>query len=140
MGYTASFCFVASSHPLVLPFAQGAAFEAKRRLSASNQAISMSVNSAWAAICRHLESEKSRVQEEIRNYPAPIPACDAQFNFLLEERENLSAEVARVLAFKDEKFESDDARKSIHEYIGNSRFIVGSTKSDIEAIIDNDGL
>ena len=28
-----------------------------------------------------LESERHRVNEEIRNYPAPIPACDAQFNY-----------------------------------------------------------
>lgn len=99
----------------------------------------MSISSAWSAIRRHLESEKSRVQEEIRNYPAPIPACDAQFNFLLEERENLSAEVARVLALMDEDLESGDVRLSIHEYIGYSRYIVGSAKSEIEAIIDNDG-
>jgi len=98
----------------------------------------MSISSAWSAICHHLESEKSRVQEEIRNYPAPIPACDAQFNFLLEERDNLSAEVARVLALMDENLESDDARLSIRGYIGDSRYIVGSTKREIEAIIDND--
>ena len=99
----------------------------------------MSVSSAWSVIWRHLESEKSRVQEEIRNYPAPIPACDAQFNFLLEERENLSAEVATVLALRDENPESGDARLAIRRYIGNSRYIVGSTKSEIEAIIANDG-
>jgi len=99
----------------------------------------MSIRSAWAVIFRHLESEKSRVQEKIRNYPAPIPACDAQFNFLLEERENLSAEVVRVLALMNENLEPGDTQSSIREYIDCSRYIAGSTKSEIEAIIDDDG-
>ena len=98
----------------------------------------MSISSAWSVICRHLESERSRIQEEIRNYPAPIPACDTQFNFLLEERENLSAEVARVLDLRGENFASGDAQLSIRRYIDCSRYIVGSTKSEIEAIIDDD--
>jgi hypothetical protein len=33
-----------------------------------------------------LESEKRRINEEIRNYPTPIAGCDAQFNSLLEEQ------------------------------------------------------
>ena len=50
------------------------------------------VNSLWTMIHQRLENEMHRVRDEIRNYPAPIPACDAQFNYLLEERETLSSE------------------------------------------------
>ena len=30
----------------------------------------------------HLENERHRINEEIRNYPTPIAGCDAQFNYL----------------------------------------------------------
>jgi hypothetical protein len=43
-----------------------------------------------------LESEERRIYEEIKNYPKPIPACDAQFNFLLEERTRIAAEIQRL--------------------------------------------
>jgi hypothetical protein len=33
-----------------------------------------------------LEAEKHRLDEEIRNYPTPIPRCDAQFNHLFDRR------------------------------------------------------
>lgn len=33
-----------------------------------------------------LAAEKQRIITEINEYPPPIPACDQQFNFLLEER------------------------------------------------------
>jgi hypothetical protein len=40
-----------------------------------------------------LERELARVAAEIRSYPAPIPACDAQYNHLLEERARISREL-----------------------------------------------
>lgn len=46
----------------------------------------------------HLENERRRVNEEIRNYPTPIPACDAQFNYLLEERARIAQEMERLKA------------------------------------------
>jgi hypothetical protein len=52
----------------------------------------------WAALRRQLERLTREVREEIRGYPAPIPACDAQFNRLLELRRLLPAELARLEA------------------------------------------
>lgn len=46
---------------------------------------------------QRLVAEKARIAAEIRGYPAPIPACDAQFNYLLERR----AEIDRALAQAD---------------------------------------
>jgi hypothetical protein len=39
--------------------------------------------------------ERARIVAEIRAYPPPIPACDAQFNWLLERR----AEIERALVY-----------------------------------------
>jgi hypothetical protein len=36
-----------------------------------------------------LQTEKARLVEEIRSYPRPIAACDAQFNYLLERRDSI---------------------------------------------------
>jgi hypothetical protein len=52
----------------------------------------------WAALRRQLERLMREVGEEIRAYPAPIPACDAQFNRLLELRRLLPEELARLEA------------------------------------------
>jgi hypothetical protein len=43
-----------------------------------------------------LEARKAQVLAEIRSYPPPIPACDAQFNYLLEQRDQLSVALNRL--------------------------------------------
>lgn len=43
-----------------------------------------------------LLAEKARIADEIRHYPMPIPACDAQYNHLVERR----ADIERALAGK----------------------------------------
>jgi len=49
-----------------------------------------------AQVRSQLEAEKRRLDEEIRNYPTPIPRCDAQFNHLFEERERILRELAEL--------------------------------------------
>jgi hypothetical protein len=51
------------------------------------------LETVWQTVKEHLEKKKSQIAEEILYYPPPIPACDAQFNFLLAER----ARVAQAL-------------------------------------------
>lgn len=43
-----------------------------------------------------LDTQKSQTIDAIRNYPPPIPACDAQFNYLLEKRDRLTVELNRL--------------------------------------------
>lgn len=43
-----------------------------------------------------LDCERQRLHEEIRAYPTPIPRCDQQFNALIDRREQLFAELARL--------------------------------------------
>jgi hypothetical protein len=45
---------------------------------------------------RRLERERQRISAEICAYPAPIPACDAYFNFLLEERARLGELLSKL--------------------------------------------
>jgi hypothetical protein len=44
----------------------------------------------------HFENERQRINKEIRDYPTPIAGCDAQFNYLLEERARIAQELDRL--------------------------------------------
>jgi len=51
---------------------------------------------ALAEFKRELEAARGRLNEEIGSYPAPIPACDAQFNYLLGQRTKIAGELKRI--------------------------------------------
>ncbi len=55
-----------------------------------------SIDTLKAEIDAYLERERQSVEKRIRRYPPPIPACDAQFNFLLEERDRLCRQTAAL--------------------------------------------
>ena len=57
------------------------------------------LESIWQQIQQHLEAEKVLIVDEIGEYPHPIPACDAQFNGLLEERALILGEYWQVKGF-----------------------------------------
>lgn len=40
----------------------------------------------WNELMQELEAKRLQIEVEIESYPAPIPACDQQFNYLLEQR------------------------------------------------------
>jgi hypothetical protein len=52
----------------------------------------------WQSLRGHLEALATSVAAEIRTYPRPITACDAQFNHLLELRRLVPAELQRLEA------------------------------------------
>ena len=56
----------------------------------------MNAQMDWQALEVDLQRLKQAVTAEIHAYPAPIPACDAHYNDLLEQRRKLSAELARL--------------------------------------------
>ncbi len=52
--------------------------------------------SDWDALRARLAQTQEAVAAKINAYPPPIPACDAQYNHLLERRAALSAALARL--------------------------------------------
>ncbi len=69
----------------------------------------MSSISEWQSFRLRVESLVASVSEQIQNYPPPIPACDAQFNHLLELRQTLPQELARLkLVATDNSMSIDD--------------------------------
>lgn len=45
---------------------------------------------------QQLEAERLGLQREITSYPTPIPACDAYFNHLLEQRARVCDALSRL--------------------------------------------
>jgi hypothetical protein len=50
----------------------------------------------WTRLRAAIEALLDEATRDIRAYPAPIPACDAQFNHLLDLRQGLPGELARL--------------------------------------------
>lgn len=94
------------------------------------------VNSICRGIRDLLEDEKARILEEIRNYPPPIPACDLQFNHLLEQRALISQELSRLNALSQRSLTPTDAIKLIEEFIASSSFIDAEAVQRIRASFD----
>lgn len=63
----------------------------------------------WQSLRRNLQVLATNVAAEIRSYPRPITACDAQFNHLLELRRLVPAEMQRLeAAASDPEFTVDE--------------------------------
>ena len=71
----------------------------------------------------HLENERRRVYEEIRNYPTPIAGCDVQFNFLLEQLRSISQDLDRLEAMGGEDLADIDLAESLDALIKSSACI-----------------
>ena len=97
---------------------------------AVNQPMSLA-QSAWAKIGEHLENERQRIQNEIRNYPPPIPACDAHFNYLLEERVRIGEELNRMQVAAGESVTPGNSIRLIEEFIASSSYIDDAAKQEI---------
>ena len=63
---------------------------------------SVALESMWNEIRLHLEDRRRALAAEIRNYPTPIPRCDAQFNHLYEQQARLARELDRIGALAGE--------------------------------------
>jgi hypothetical protein len=81
------------------------------------------LESVWAKISSHLENERERIYEEIKSYPRPIPVCDAQFNYLLEERTRIADELDRMYEASEKSLRSRDSIKLVDEFITSSRYL-----------------
>lgn len=51
---------------------------------------------ALRRVREHLLRLKAPIDRQIREYPTPIAGCDAQFNYLLDERRRLAQDLNRL--------------------------------------------
>ena len=71
------------------------------------------------------------MQLEIVSYPSPIPACDAHFNHLLEERARVSEEISRLDEAAGRNTPPGEAMRLIDEFVRASRYLDDAAKREI---------
>ncbi|MEM7344805.1 MAG: hypothetical protein AAF485_11225 [Chloroflexota bacterium] len=77
-----------------------------------------------------LEDKKREIQLEIANYPPPIPACDQQFNYLLEQQ----ATVAQALRRVNQDTTTSTSTPSIEEIIATLDFLDDAAIKDLASV------
>jgi len=93
------------------------------------------VESAWQRISGHLENEKQRIHEEIKTYPRPIPACDVQFNYLLEQRTGISRELDRMREVSEASLKGKDSIQLLEAFIRSSSHLDEEVKQRITFVL-----
>ncbi len=82
-----------------------------------------------------LETKKLRIIEEIHAYPSPIPACDAQFNGLLEDRGVILQELGQVQNIFTSNHSLVMQLQLLHEFAVSSRFLTTEVVAEIEQLM-----
>jgi chorismate mutase len=81
------------------------------------------LDTLWQQIQRHLEDEKERLFQEIRSYPPPIPACDAQFNALLAERTAVLQALGAVNSVRKQNQNRSEQIELLDKLISSSQYL-----------------
>lgn len=70
-----------------------------------------------------LEAEWARVSAEIHSYPSPIPACDAQFNYLLVQRGKLAKSLNELREIRDSLEAGEDQSEALAAFLENAGYL-----------------
>ena len=75
------------------------------------------------AILELLTQQKTDLNAQIENYPPPIPACDTQFNYLMEKRSKVYQELSQLKTLMNLSHTDELDENSIAHFINSSDFI-----------------
>src|SRR5580765_6370747 len=78
--------------------------------------------SMWNEIVLHLEDRRRALAAEIRDYPTPIPRCDAQFNHLYGQQARLALELDRIGALGGNSLKREDRIELIERFIASAPY------------------
>src|SRR5439155_12510185 len=85
----------------------------------------------------HLEDLRRSLAEEIRNYPTPIPRCDAQFNHLYEQQARLARELDRVGAPPGKSPKRGDTIELIRQFVASEPYTDDAAEREFRARMKN---
>ena len=83
---------------------------------------SVKLESMWNEIKVHLVDRRRALAAEIRDYPTPIPRCDAQFNHLYEQQARLAQELDRIGALAGKNPKREDCVELIERFIASAPY------------------
>jgi len=76
--------------------------------------------SCAVALRDYLQRTKLLLDEQIRAYPKPIPRCDAQFNYLYEQRNRLSAALDQANAAIDARGSASELERWVMSILSST--------------------
>lgn len=94
------------------------------------------VQSVWIEIRAQLASNKVRINKAITCYPTPIAGCDQQFNYLLEQQREISAEWARLNEAENESLTAADPIRAVDEFIRTSICLDARAKESLRRFME----
>ncbi len=92
------------------------------RTKTTSRSSAAKLASLWKAIKLHLEDRRRSLAAEIRNYPTPIPRCDAQFNHLYEQQARLARELDRIGALAEKNLGREDYIELIGRFVASAPY------------------
>jgi len=84
----------------------------------------------WQDLITDLTTQRDKILNDIRNYPPPIPACDAQFNYLLEKRDRLTVELYRL-----QQLEHNLTGDTIADFVRQAEFISPDLREQLRPML-----
>ena len=78
--------------------------------------------SMWSEVKLHLEDRRRSLAAEIRNYPTPIPRCDAQFNHLYEQQAGLARDLDRIRALAGKNPKRGETIEFIRQFVASAPY------------------
>lgn len=94
---------------------------------------SAKLESMWNEIKLHLEDRRRSLGAEIRNYPTPIPRCDAQFNHLYEQQARLARELDRIGALTGKNPKREDCIELIERFVASAPYTDDSAERSLRS-------
>lgn len=91
-------------------------------------------NALWRALKGCLEEKRDQIYEEIQGYRPPIPACDIQFNYLLEERSRVYQELSRLNSLAKQNLPAPDLLLRLDAFLVASTCIDAATKAHLREL------
>lgn len=81
-----------------------------------------------------LERRRDEIRERIGRYPTPIPACDVDFNHLLEERTGVFEDLARLATLKARDSHARDDQ-AVEEFIASCTTLSDDDRRALRALL-----
>ena len=95
----------------------------------------MESTAIWQAIYDQLEAAKRQIIAEIRGYPPPIPACDVQFNTLMQQRAAITRELGHLETAIMQCASDDDMALRIHDFLDSSEYLDSAAKDEFRQML-----
>ncbi|MBX3053062.1 MAG: hypothetical protein KF753_16385 [Caldilineaceae bacterium] len=91
----------------------------------------------YSQIEARLWQERERIYAEIHAYPPPIPACDAQFNYLIEKRALIAKELSAIRALKMNAPEVESEDSLLRQCLAESQILHRAAKEEFLSLLDH---